>query len=109
MSQIRIVESSPPEIARVPSGEKATERDAPACPSKVRRSCPLDTSHSLTVLRLPESKRVPSGESAADELCSPMVLNRRPVAASHTLRVPGWLFENMRPPSGEKSTNSIGL
>ena len=46
------------------------ERDRgtpPECPSKVRISCPLAASHSLSVLSsLPESTRVPSGENATD-------------------------------------------
>ena len=92
----------------MPSGENATELTPPECPSKVRISCPLAASHSLSVLsELPESRRVPSGENATEVTaseCPSKVRISRPLAASHSLSVLSSLPDSTRVPSGENAT-----
>ena len=62
-----MVLSSLAEARVLPSGEKATESTASACPVRVARSWPVSTSHSLMVLSpLAEARVLPSGEKATE-------------------------------------------
>src|ERR1700722_13247535 len=61
-SHTRTVLSSADEANRLPSGLKQTPVIPPACPSRVKASCPDATSHTLTVPSCdPEARRMPSG------------------------------------------------
>src|SRR5260221_375854 len=82
------------------------------CPSSLRTSRPLATSHRRTVLSLdPEASRRPSGEKWTPHtaaVCPSSLLTSRPLATSHRRTVLSPVPDASRQPSpGEKDTLHI--
>src|SRR5262249_56993681 len=92
------VRSGPRKAGRLPSGENAALLTVLVCPLRVRASCPVRASHTLTspqdfwVLSSKpppaEAIRLPSGENATlqtSPVCPLRVRASCPVCPSHTL------------------------
>jgi len=84
--------SYPPAIAFAPSEEKATLKTQASYLSKVSVFTPVSIFHNFaellfTELKLPVSKRVPSGEYATLETlcCVKLVLSSAPVSVLHSV------------------------
>ena len=104
----RTVLSVAPLTRRLPSGDHATERTWPVCPSSVRSEAPVDTFHSRTVLSTPLlTSIVPSGEKATERtmsVCPSNVCMDCLLLTSHKRMVLSALPEASVLPSGEKAT-----
>ena len=83
--------SSPPLANLFPSGEKAIDLTAAACPRSAPISCPVIASHSLIVRsELPVANFLSSGENVTELMCPACPFNEASssaVVVSHSLTV----------------------